>query len=130
MVRKDKKTKAFRGLHTHGHGNKKKWRGGGSRGGRGDAGKYHHKKTWAIRWGEVNVKKGFTSIGRKTKKTINVGDIEGIADGNDSINLSGLGYDKVLGSGRIEKAIKVEAAEFSKAAKEKIEKAGGQAVEV
>ncbi|MBI3413092.1 MAG: uL15 family ribosomal protein [Candidatus Aenigmarchaeota archaeon] len=129
MARKEKKTKFMRGLHTHGHGNKKKWRGGGSRGGRGEAGKYHHKKTWAMRWGKVNEKKGFTSIGRKEKKVINVGDIEDIAKQNYSVNLVELGYDKVLGSGNITKAIKVEAGEFSKTAKEKIEKAGGQAIQ-
>src|SRR3989344_9625822 len=108
MARKEKKTKFMRGLHTHGHGNKKKWRGGGSRGGRGEAGKYHHKKTWAMRWGKVNTKKGFTSIGRKEKNVINVGEIENIAK-SDSINLTELGYDKVLGSGEIKRAIKVEA---------------------
>ncbi len=127
MARKEKKTKSMRGLHTHGHGNKKKWRGAGSRGGRGEAGKYHHKKTWAMRWGKVNIKRGFTSIGRKDKNVINVGDIENLAK-NDSINLIELGYDKVLGSGEIKRAIKVEAVEFSKIAKEKIEKAGGQAI--
>ncbi len=130
MARKEKKSKKFRGLHTHGHGNKKKWRGGGSRGGRGDSGKYHHKKTWAMRWGEVNIKKGFKSIGREDVKTINVGDIEGIANGKNSVNLSELGYGKVLGSGKISKAVKVEAPQFSKSAKDKIEKAGGQAIEV
>lgn len=128
MARKEKKTKFMRGLHTHGHGNKKKWRGGGSRGGRGEAGKYHHKKTWAMRWGKVNEKRGFTSIGRKDKKVINVGELEKLTK-NDSINLVELGYDKVLGSGAINKAINVEAVEFSKTAKEKIEKAGGQAIQ-
>lgn len=128
MARKEKKTKSMRGLHTHGHGNKKKRRGGGSRGGRGEAGKYHHKKTWAMRWGKVNEKRGFTSIGRKDKKVINVGELEKFTK-NDSINLVELGYDKVLGSGAINRAIKVEAVEFSKTAKEKIEKAGGQAIQ-
>ncbi len=128
MARKEKKTKFMRGLHTHGHGNKKKWRGAGSRGGRGEAGKYHHKKTWAMRWGKVNIKRGFTSIGRKEKSVINVGEIEDLAK-NNSINLIELGYDKVLGSGEIRRAIKVEAVEFSKIAKEKIEKAGGQAIQ-
>ncbi|MBI4167696.1 MAG: uL15 family ribosomal protein [Candidatus Aenigmarchaeota archaeon] len=129
MARKEKKTKFMRGLHTHGHGNKKKWRGGGSRGGRGEAGKYHHKKTWAMRWGKVNEKRGFTSIGRKDRKVINVGDLEELTE-NNSINLVELGYDKVLGSGEIKKAINVEAVEFSKIAKEKIEKAGGHAIQV
>ncbi len=129
MARKEKKTKFMRGLHTHGHGNKKKWRGAGSRGGRGEAGKYHHKKTWAMRWGKVNEKRGFTSIGRKDKQVINVGELEDLAK-NNSLNLVELGYDKVLGSGVIKKAIKVEAVEFSKTAKEKIEKAGGQAIQV
>jgi large subunit ribosomal protein L15 len=99
-------------------------------------------------WSRVNVqspgyfgKKGFRP--RKfivSPKTI---DLEGIsrvidqthkkgegADRKIKINLTDLGYEKVLGRGKIAKPVTVEALSFSKIAKEKIESAGGKAVVV
>jgi large subunit ribosomal protein L15 len=57
--------------------------------------------------------------------TVNVSQLADMADGNDSINLTELGIDKILGSGRINVALKVTVAEASARAVEKIEAAGG-----
>jgi large subunit ribosomal protein L15 len=51
-----------------------------------------------------------------------------MAKGNDSINLTELGIDKLLGSGRIQTALKVTVAEASANAIQKIEAAGGSIV--
>jgi ribosomal protein L18E len=59
-------------------------------------------------------------------KATNVGDIEALAAGKKKIDLTALGYRKVLGGGRIGKAIEVIAPMFSKKAAEKITAAGGK----
>ena len=48
-----------------------------------------------------------------------------MANGKDSINLSEMGIDKLLGSGRISTALTVTVSEASQRAIEKIEAAGG-----
>lgn len=57
--------------------------------------------------------------------TVNVSQLEDMADGKDSINLTELGIDKILGSGRISTALTVTVSEASAKAVEKIEAAGG-----
>ena len=49
---------------------------------------------------------------------------------NDSIviDVTQLGYDKVLGSGRITKPLTIKAPEFSASAESKIQEAGGEVV--
>jgi large subunit ribosomal protein L15 len=62
---------------------------------------------------------------RNVHVTVNVSQLEAMADGNDSINLTELGIDKILGSGRINTALNVIVEEASAKAVEKIEAAGG-----
>tara|TARA_B100001121_G_C18583172_1_gene570763 strand:- start:682 stop:990 length:309 start_codon:yes stop_codon:yes gene_type:complete len=62
---------------------------------------------------------------RKVYVTCNVGDLEGMADGKDSIDLTEMGIDKLLGSGRISTALTVTVEEWSAKAAEKISAAGG-----
>ena len=50
---------------------------------------------------------------------------ENIFSDGDSINLSEMGYDKLLGKGRIDRAIHITVAEASARAIEKVEAAGG-----
>lgn len=57
--------------------------------------------------------------------TCNVGDLEGMAEGKDSIDLTEMGIDKLLGSGRISTALTVTVEEWSAKAAEKISAAGG-----
>lgn len=51
-----------------------------------------------------------------------------VAEKKTKINVVELGYEKVLGKGRIDKPVVVEALSFSKIAKQKIESAGGKTV--
>ena len=57
--------------------------------------------------------------------TVNVSQLEDMAKGSDTIDLTELGIDKILGSGRINSALNVVVQEASARAIEKIEAAGG-----
>ncbi len=61
---------------------------------------------------------------------INLRDIEKIAEktGKKKINISELGYDKVLGKGQLTEPLEIEARFFSEKAKMKIEKNGGKVI--
>jgi len=128
-----KKTKKMRGSKTNGYGSKKKHRGGGSRGGRGLAGGLKHKKLLILKnYPNHFGRTGFKRKNKKTVKTINLKDLDIIAKklNKKEINIKELGYDKVLGKGKLTNPIKIESKSFSSIAKEKIEKAGGKAIEV
>ncbi len=137
--RRKKKPKKYRGHRTYGYGKHKRARGAGCRGGRGKAGMHKHKWTYTVKYEPDHFgKEGFRPPLRKVKRTINLEEIErnlevwlekGFArreNGKIRVNLTELGYDKVLGKGKLNTALIIEAKEFSKKAIEKIEKAGGQ----
>ena len=131
MVNKRKKTEKMRGSKTHGYGSKKKHRGGGSKGGKGQAGQFKHKKTFFKRWGKAKQPR-FKSLEhrgiRKMDKAINLGDLIKLAEGKAEIDAAHFGYGKVLSEGFLEKAVTIKAKNFSERAKAKIEAAGGKAV--
>jgi large subunit ribosomal protein L15 len=56
--------------------------------------------------------------------SINIGEVSERAEG-DSIDLTQMGYDKLLGRGRIDRAIEITVREASARAIEKVEAAGG-----
>ena len=62
---------------------------------------------------------------RTVYTTCNVSDLEGMSEGKDSIDLTEMGIDKLLGSGRINKALTVTVEEWSAKAGDKITAAGG-----
>jgi len=131
----------FRGRRTY-HGSHKKWRGGGSRGGRGAAGMHKHKWTYTVKYD----KEHFGKIANKShKEKISVVGLayldsraetflkEKIAEKEGDaikINVIKLGYEKVLGNGKVTMPLIVEAKAFSKSAEQKLAKAGGKAVKV
>ena len=111
----------------HGRG-KKAGRGAGKRGGRGLAGINKHCVMTRIKympnhWGMHGFNRHPTL--RTVFVTVNVSQLEDMANGSDTINLTELGIDKILGSGRINSALKVIVQEASARAVEKIEAAGG-----
>jgi large subunit ribosomal protein L15 len=135
-----RKIRRFRGSRTCGWGRVGQHRGSGHRGGFGNAGGHKHM------WSRVNVETPgyFGKKGFRPKKFIirpSTIDLEEISealqampkkseasDRKMKINITELGYEKVLGRGRIVKPVTVEALSFSRIAKEKIESAGGKAV--
>jgi len=141
MIRKRKKINKMRGSRTVGGGSSKKRRGAGHRGGRGQAGGHKHHWTWIVKHDPAHFgKRGFKRPRKllKDPKTINIGEIqeklprlikEGIAEKEKDItviDLTKIGYEKVLGQGKITEPLHVKACEFSAKAEEKIKKAGGK----
>ncbi len=136
--RRSKKNKSG----SHGYGSSKKNRGAGNKGGRGNAGT--GKKASSKRMTKDGVVKlgerGFKSR-KPDQNAINLRDIdqrldnyveEGLAeekDGKYVLDISDLGYEKVLGQGQINKEVEITAENFSSSAKSKIEEAGGETVE-
>lgn len=111
----------------HGRG-KKAGRGAGKRGGRGNAGMNKHRVMTRIKympnhWGMHGFNRHPTL--RTVYVTANVGQLDEMAKGEKSINLTAMGIDKILGSGQMRSAITVIVEEASARAIEKIEAAGG-----
>ncbi|MHC1566536.1 MAG: uL15m family ribosomal protein [Candidatus Syntropharchaeia archaeon] len=137
-----KRVKKIRGTRTCGGGTHKNRRGGGSRGGRGNAGVYKHHIVRSLKRGIVQGKHGFKRPSEviEEKKVINVGEIDekaenllssGLAKMMDDgiyIDAFDLGFDKVLGRGAVTKKLIIRAPEFSENAKMKIEEKGGMVI--
>ena len=121
------RTNKFRGRSRyHGRG-KKAGRGAGKRGGRGNAGINKHRLMTRLKympghWGMYGFNR-HPSL-RNVNVSINLQQVQELAEG-DSIDLSEMGYDKLLGKGRIDRAINITVAEASARAIEKVEAAGG-----
>ncbi len=142
----NKRTKfsRMRGQRGHGWGAKKKHRGSGNRGGRGMAGtgKRADQKKPTIMNLYGNAYYGKHGFHRPQKmiehiKSINLELLQSKLDIYVKaklvkkegqfyvINLEGLGYQKVLGGGRLNAKLKISAPYFSESAVKKIEEKGG-----
>lgn len=158
-----KKSQSQRGTNSHGWGHKKKHRGSGNRGGFGLAGtgaRGDVKKTSVltesnklknligaqrgIKASKIKLgksyfgKKGFTSIYKKSQKTISLNYIESqfesliekgaVTEENNEVivNLKELGISKVLGTCKLSKKLTIVVDEISSSAKACIEEAGGK----
>lgn len=118
------KTRKWRGRTSHGGGHKKKRRGKGSQGGRGYGGSHKHKFSYVVSIEPDHYGyKGFFSRGKKYK-SINIMDVAKMDD--DNIDLGKLGYQKLLGKGKIDRAVTIHVSAASKQARKKIETAGGK----
>ena len=134
------KTRKHRGSRTFGRG-KKSGRGKGKRGGTGAAGGHKHRWISTLKhdrnhFGQKG--KGFkrpqSVVGQPI--TINVGQLEllmarlvrdGVeTTGGKELNLTALGYDKLLGSGTVDGAWQVTVDKATPRAIEKVESAGGK----
>ncbi|MBI2141232.1 50S ribosomal protein L15 [Candidatus Woesearchaeota archaeon] len=140
-VNKRKKDTKQRGSHTHGWGSKKKHRGSGNRGGKGMAGT--GKRSDAIKpsiWQEEYFgKHGFVRKGnQKSPVPVNVEYLDenvgklvaqNVAKKDKDtyvVNLADLGFDKLLGKGKVAKKLIITADYASAKAVEAVKAAGGQ----
>ena len=137
MPHKLRKVRKKRGSRTHGYGQVGQHR----KGTKGKAGLHKHRWTYVIKYEpDYFEKRGFTSqkaISRKTN-VINVGELDELAHKLTAekklerkqkkifLDLDRLGYDKLLGMGKITKPLLVKVVTHSEAAAKKIEEAGGQ----
>ena len=126
MRKHKKKVYRMRGKRTHGGGASKNRRGKGSR--------KTNKRTFTTNIAHVRKyepwrinKRGFVSA-KKKERAVNLDWLNSKAD--KEIDITTLGFGKVLGGGSLTRPLKIKAHTFSKKAKEKIEKAGGEAIEV
>lgn len=137
VVRRRRKARKLRGSRTHGWGRVGQHRKSGSRGGFGHAGMHKHKWSYTVKYAKNYFgKKGFIKPKSTVyaKNVINIGDLESLlsdggikfTDNKIIIDLESLGYDKLLGSGRITRPMIVKVKEATKKAQEKIVKFGGE----
>lgn len=142
-VNKRKKNTRQRGHKTHGWGAKKKHRGQGHRGGRGMAGtgKRADSKKPSIWKTDYFGKHGFISKTPKIRiNPVNIGFIEqhiGKFLSNGSVkkedrlyfvDLEKIGYNKLLGDGRVSRKFRIKTPYASKTAVKKVKEAGGEVI--
>ncbi len=146
VVRRRKKSRKLRGrTRTHGYGRIGQHRKSGSRGGKGAAGMHKHMWTWVVKYAPSWFgKRGFTRPPEitPTVQAINVGELDELAekllaegkavleDNKVVIDVRELGFNKVLGRGKVTRPLKIITPYVSEAAKAKIEEAGGEVVVV
>ena len=143
VIRRERKFRKFRGQRSYGFGSHKKHRGGGSRGGRGGAGLHKHKWSYIVKFepdhfGKVGFKRPVKSV--EEINAVNLKQLDQIAEKllkekiaekeeeKIKIDVSKLGFQKVLGSGKLTRPLIIEAKYFSKQAIKKIEESGGKVV--
>ena len=139
-----KKSSRGRGSWTHGHGEKKKHRGAGSRGGRGNAGSGKRgdaKKPsyWKIK--KFVGKHGFTNPAANTVHTMSISQVNTnintlLASGNAkktgdvyAVDLKALGVDKLLGTGNPAYKYEISVVAATQGAQDKIASNGGCALD-
>jgi len=145
VVRRRKKIRKYRGSRTCGWGITGQHKGRGLKGGFGKAGRHKHHWTWVVKYApDYFGKKGFKTPISTTPKVnaINVGYLDEIAtelakkglvevkNGKIVVNVIKLGYNRVLGSGKVTKPLVVMAPYFSRKAEEKIAQAGGEVIKL
>ncbi|MCF7798708.1 uL15 family ribosomal protein [Candidatus Woesearchaeota archaeon] len=138
-----RKNSRHRGSFTHGHGEKKKWRGAGHRGGRGNAGSGKRgdaKKPSYWKNEKMAGKFGFTNPTTKNSNPISITQInssmnalvaKGVAKQEQdkiTIDLSAANFDKLLGTGKPVAAYVITVAFATAGAIEKIKLAGGEVI--
>jgi large subunit ribosomal protein L15 len=142
VVRRERKIRRQRGSRLYGWGQVGQHRKSGARGGFGKAGLHKHKWSWVVKYDSDQFgKEGFvrpTAVTHEVK-VINVGALASLIHGKDLqkddkgrfiLDLYTLGYEKVLGSGKIGSSIVVKAPHITELAKKKISDAGGEVVQV
>jgi len=143
MIRRTRKIRKMRGSRTVGGGCSKKRRGAGHRGGRGNAGLHKSKWTWTVKYdpehfGKYGFKRPQRSILKFNHVNIDYLDEksedlvkQGLAQKKDNaieIDVTDLGYNKVLGKGRVNRPLIIKSPKFSSSAVWKIEEAGGEVI--
>jgi len=130
MPHKLRKHRKMRGSRTQGYGRIGQHRDSGSKGHR-KVGRHKHLWSLVSNMDEKYFgKHGFhspQSIHRK-ENAINLNKLAEIAQAETEINLTEMGYTKLLGTGKVTKALTITVPACSKTATEKIEAAGGKVI--
>jgi large subunit ribosomal protein L15 len=138
MATRLRKSRKQRGSRYCGWGQVGQHRQSGARGGVGGAGK--HKHLWVRTIIEEPDHFGHKTSNFRTKgivrKWADVGQLDSIfsrygslkENGKAFLDLTSLGYDKILGGGKLHGTFSVRVRQFSRAAREKIESVGGEVI--
>ena len=115
-------------MRTHGYGQIGQHRHSGKQGGHGNAGLHKHKWSWMILNDPDHFGRDpFRPPGHvRAKKWVNIGQLDGLARGAESLDLSAMGVGKLLGAGEVSGAYQVRVDFITKKAQAKIEAAGGK----
>ncbi len=129
MPHKLRKIRKFRGSRTQGYGRIGQHRDSGSKGNRKVG---RHKHLWSkVVTSDPNYfgKHGFHSpqAQHRIERPINLQRVDQLATGTE-INLTALGFTKLLGTGKLTKALTIQVEAASKSAAAKIEQAGGKLI--
>ena len=145
MIRQKRKINKMRGSRSNGGGCTKKRRGAGNKGGKGKAGSDKQHWTWTVIHDPDHYGKHGFKRPQKMIKKVNAVNVSYLEEHIDSllsegkatkegesivIDVTDLGYDKVLAKGAITKAFIIKAPKFSASAIEQIEEFGGEAIEL
>lgn len=135
MPTRHRKVRRLRGSRTHGWGVSGQHRDSGMLGGHGAAGALTHKRTKLVAEGITIGKHGFVSHSAKEVRTINLKDLTRLTPVSTQekpemklplIDLSKLGYEKLLGTGAVKEPIAIKVDKASKSAVKKVGEAGGK----
>jgi large subunit ribosomal protein L15 len=131
MPTRFRKVRRMRGSRTHGYGQVGQHRHSGKSGGHGQAGLHKHKWTYTVKYDPDHFRRDpFKPPNQdKPSRWINVGMLDQISMGRRKINLTELGYDKLLGSGTVSLPYEIIVGSYTERAKKKIESAGGKILE-
>jgi large subunit ribosomal protein L15 len=134
MPHKLRKIRKFRGTRTQGYGRIGQHRDSGSKGAR-KVGRHKHLWSWVVTHEpDYFGKNGFTSPKSLHTKVnaINLNKLDQLVQASQGektqINLTELGYTKLLGTGKITKALTIQVVSYSKSAAEKVKEAGGEII--
>ena len=127
MPIKDRKLHRQRGTNTCGRGKKGSRRKGG---GRGMAGSKKHKKSWVLKYMPDHIGSDSMKSLQKKPKPVNIGYLNDYALMHDlkEVDPRKLGFEKVLGGGKVTFPIALKAAIVTEKAKAKVEAAGGKII--
>jgi large subunit ribosomal protein L15 len=135
MATRLRKSRRQRGTRFCGWGQIGQHRASGSRGGVGNAGKHKHFYIRTLKEEPEHFGHEQFHALRKSDITrwVNLKDLNQLMkyskaneDGKVILDLSELGYEKLLGAGRVDAVVSVKVKKASKSAKEKIAEAGGE----
>ncbi len=137
MATRLRKVRRLRGSRTHGWGQVGQHRSTGHKGGHGQAGLHKHHWTRTVLFDERHFGvPGFNPPQRNiARKWANVSDLDNlfvkygkVENGKNVLDLASMGYDKLLGAGKVSNKYSVVIKAFAKNAKSKLEAAGGEVI--
>ena len=137
MATRFRKTRKYRGSRTHGWGQIGQHRASGHKGGLGRSGMLKHLYSSMLKYDPDHFGHDSTHPPHPNiiKKWISVRDLDGLfakfgttQDNKKLLDLTKLGFDKLLGGGQVKNAYTLKIGQFTESAQEKVKQAGGEVV--